>query len=140
MQGPGGLWAQSYQIVPLASILSEGRASRASIRTVHDAIFPEVVSFPLRQTLNLHGAFEDLTLPSPHISDDTEQWSVMTDEVGSADVLEYDSLLKENAPRFRRTRIVETMMAIEPDVDEQVDDDAEASPAFGDGRFRSNRT
>ena len=65
-----------------------------SIRTVHDVIFPEVESFPLRQRLNLQGAFEDLTFPSPHISDDTEQWSVVTDEVGSADVLEYDGLLK----------------------------------------------
>ena len=104
-----------------------------SIRTVHDVIFPEVVSFPLRQRLNLQGAFEDLTLPSPHFSDDTEQWSVVTDEVGSADVLEYDGLLQENAPRFERTRIVETMMAIEPDLEEQVDVDVDATPAFGDG-------
>ena len=77
-----------------------------SIRPVHDVIFPEVVSFPLRQRLNLQGAFEDLTLPSPHFTDDTEQWSVVTDEVGSADVLEYDGLLKENALRFEKTRIV----------------------------------
>ena len=101
-QGPGGQWAQSYQIVLLASILSSYRASRVSIRTVHDVIFPEVVSFPLRQRLNLQGAFEDLTLPSPHFSDDTEQWSIVTDEVGSADVLEYDGLLQENAFVFRR--------------------------------------
>ena len=75
-----------------------------SIKTMHDAIFPEVVSFPLGQRLKLHGAFEDMALPSPHISDDTERWSVVTDEVGSADVLEYDGLLSENTLRFRRTR------------------------------------
>ena len=107
-----------------------------SIRTVHDVIFPEVVAFPLRQRFNLQGAFEDLTLPSPHFSDDTEQWSILTDEVGSADILEYDGLLQENAPRFERTRIVETMMAIEPDLEEQVDVDVDAALAFGDGAFR----
>ena len=132
-QGPGGQWAQSYQIVLLASILSSYRASRVSIRPVHDVIFPEVVSFPSRQKLKLQGAFEDLTLPSPHFSDDTEQWSIVTDEVGSADVLEYDGLLQENALRSEKTRIVETMMAIEPDLEEQVDVDVDATPAFGDG-------
>ena len=40
-QGPGITWAQSYMIVPLAAIMSEGRASRVSIRTVADVVFPQ---------------------------------------------------------------------------------------------------
>ena len=40
--GPGCQWEQSCKVVPLASLLSEDRASRVSIRTVADVIFPEV--------------------------------------------------------------------------------------------------
>ena len=38
--GPGGEWARSYQVVPLSSILSEGRASRVSIRTFAAVAIP----------------------------------------------------------------------------------------------------
>ena len=57
--------AQAYQVVLLASLLSENRASRVSITTVADIIFPEVVSFPLRQRLTLNCAFEDTIRPAP---------------------------------------------------------------------------
>ena len=45
--GPGCQWELSYKVVPLASLLSEKRASRVSIRTVADVHFSEVVYFPL---------------------------------------------------------------------------------------------
>ena len=70
--GSGCQWAQAYQVVPLAPLLSENRATRLSIRTVADVIFPEVVSFPHRQRLTLNGAFEDTTLPAPHVTDEKE--------------------------------------------------------------------
>ena len=71
--------AGAYRVVPLASLLSENRASRVSIRTVADVIFPEVVSFPLRQRLTLNGAFEDTTFPAPHVTDEKEEWGVIVE-------------------------------------------------------------
>ena len=35
------------------------------------------------------------------------------------DILEYDGLLKENAPRFKKSRVVELMMALDPEVSGQ---------------------
>ena len=64
--GPGCKWGHSYNVVPLAFLLAEGRASRFSIRTVVDIVFLEVVSFPSQQRPMLHGAYEDTTLPAPY--------------------------------------------------------------------------
>ena len=103
-------------MVPLAFLLSENRASRVSIRTVADVIFPEVVSFPLRQRLTLNGAFEDTILPAPHVTDEKEDWGVIVDAgTEEEDLLQFDGICNENAPRFRRTKTVEIMLAIDPD-------------------------
>ena len=80
--------AWSYQVVSLACILSEGRASRVSVQTVADVIFPEVVEFLVRQLLTLHGALEDATLSAPNVSYNAEKWEVVAEE-GSDDLLEY---------------------------------------------------
>ena len=64
---PGCEWSRSYLIVPLACMLSDYRATRASVRQVQDLVFPETIAFPMKQRLNLYGAFEDLALPSPHV-------------------------------------------------------------------------
>ena len=64
---------------PLASLLSENRVSRVSIRTVTDVTFPEVVSFPLRQRLTLNGAYKDVTLQAPHVTDEQENWGVVAE-------------------------------------------------------------
>ena len=140
--GPGGQWARSYQVVPLSSILLEGRASRVSIRTVVDIILFEVVSFLLKQRLTRHGALEDATLPAPCASDTNEKLEVVAEE-GTDDLLEYDGLLNENAARFKKTKTVEVMMALDPDTgsndDAQVEMDGaqlEADgqlPQFGGG-------
>ena len=72
-QGPGGIWARSYMVVPIASIMSDGRASRVSVRIVTDVVFPEECTFPLKQRLLLHGAYyEDANLPAPHTADEGE--------------------------------------------------------------------
>ena len=111
--GPGCQWERSYKVVPLASLLSEDRASRVSIQTVADVIFPEVCSFPLQQRLTLHGAYEDTTLPGPMVTDEAEQWAVIEEE-GAEDLLKYDGSCHENAPKFRKTKVIEIMMAIDP--------------------------
>ena len=103
-------------MVPLASLLSDNRASRVSIRTVADVIFPEVVSFPLRQRLTLNGAFEDTILHAPHVIDGQEDRGVIVDAgTEEEDLLQFDGICNENAPRFRRTNTVEIMLAIDPD-------------------------
>ena len=122
---PGCRWAQAYQVVPLASLLSENRASRVSIRTVADVIFPEVISFPLRQRLTSNGAFADTILPASHVTDEKEEWGVMV-EAGTEeeDLLQFDGICNENTPRFQRTKTVEIMLAIDPDT---APDEAESS-------------
>ena len=131
------MWVQSYEIVPLAAMLSESRATRVSVRRVHDVVFPEVVSFPLRQRLNYFGAFEDVTLPSPHVSDESEVFNVVSGEDGVDDALEYDGLVRENRPSFRRTRVTEVACAFEPDTtpeaDGHVNDQPGAIVAVEDG-------
>ena len=107
MVGSGGQWAQRYQVVPLASILSEGQASRVSIKIVADVTFPEVVSFSLKQQLTLIGAYEDMILPAPHVSNDSEKLDVVTEEAGSADVLEYNIIVNENGSDSRRAKPLE---------------------------------
>ena len=55
-----------------------------------------------------------MTLPAPYVSDDTEKLEVVAEE-GTDDGFEYDGMLKEHAPRFRKTKTVEVMMAIDPE-------------------------
>ena len=58
-------------------LLSENRAPRVSMRTLADVIFPEVISFPLRQRLTLNGAFEDTILSAFHVTDEKEELGVI---------------------------------------------------------------
>lgn len=90
---PGCEWARSYFIVSLAAMLSDSRSTRASVRRVADVTFPETVSFPITQRLIFCSAFADLALPAPHVSDDTESFTIMTGEDQIDDLLQYDGLL-----------------------------------------------
>ena len=96
-----------------------------SIRTVADVIFPEVVSLTFQQRLTLHGAFEDTTLPAHLITYEKEKWGVLAEEgIDEDDLLKFDGVCNENATRFRKTKTVEIMMAIDPDI---APDEAESS-------------
>ena len=114
---PGCVWAQSYLVIPLAAMLCEHRASRVSVRRVADVIFPQTVSFPMKQRLNFHGAFEDVSLPSPHITDDGENFDVVVGEHDVDDILQYDGIVKENSPIFKRTGIAQIMCVLDPESD-----------------------
>ena len=85
--GTGCQWEESYTVVPLTSLLAEDRASRVSIRTVTNVIFPEVVSLPFHQRLILHGPYEDTTLLAPWTIDEAEDWAVIAEE-GADDFVE----------------------------------------------------
>ena len=67
------------------------------LSTVADVIFPEVVSFPLRQRLALNGTFEDSILPAPNVSDEKEDWGVIVDAgAEEEDLLQFDGICNEN--------------------------------------------
>ena len=122
---PGCQWARTYQVVSVASLLSENRASRVSIRIAADLTCPEVVSFPFQQRLTLNGAFADSTLPAAHVIDEKEEWGVIVDAgVEEEDLLQFDGICNENAPQFQRTKTVKIMMSIDPDT---APDEAESS-------------
>ena len=49
---------------------------------------------------------------------------MIVEEVGEDDVHEYDGLKDANAPRFRKTKIVELMMALDPDSGQASEDES----------------
>ena len=111
--GLGCKWGQRYKVVPLASLLSEDRASQLPIRTVVHVIFTEVVFFPLQQRIMLHGTYENTTLLAPMTTDETEKWAVIK-EGGAEHLLKYEGACNANAQKFRKMKAVEVMMAIDP--------------------------
>ena len=56
-----------YGIVPLFRFTGLGRPSVVHVRRCNDIDFPEIVSYPLRQRLMVHGAVADRTLPVPGV-------------------------------------------------------------------------
>ena len=113
-------------------MLNESGATRVSVRRVHDVIFPEIVSFPMKQRLNSDGAFEDMTLAGPHVSDTSEAFDLVAGETDVDDVLHYDSLVKENAQSFRRTAVTEVMCALDPDPDAEAEVPTLGADGLGD--------
>ena len=70
--------------------------------------------FSFRQRITLNGAFEDCTLPAPHVSDEKEEWALIFAGVEEEHFLQFNCVCNENAPQFERTKTVEIMMAIDP--------------------------
>ena len=70
--GPAGKFASSYGVVPLVRFTSESRSAKTSIRRTCDVVFPEHVTFPLKQRLAIHGATVDKSLPAPHVTEDDD--------------------------------------------------------------------
>ena len=89
----------------------------------------------MKQRFTLHGAFDDYSLPAPAFRDGKETWGVIVDEVGEDDIHGYDGLKEANALRFRKTKVVEFMMAL--DLDSGQASEGESSeddpPKFGNG-------
>ena len=63
--GPAGVWGRCYGMVPLFRFTGSNRSSVVHVRRSIDVNFPEIVSYPLRQRLMVHGAVADRTLPAP---------------------------------------------------------------------------
>ena len=60
--GPAGIWARCYGVVLLFRFTGLNRPSVVHVRRCNDIDFPEIVSYPLRQRLMVHGAVADRTL------------------------------------------------------------------------------
>ena len=67
------------------------------------------------------------------VTDSAEKLEITAEE-GADDLFVYDGTCKENAPRFRKTKVVEIMMAIDPDTgpDDSVDTPDTQGPANDD--------
>ena len=124
----------SYRVVPLASLLSEDRASRVSIRTVVDIVFPEVFSFPVQQRFMFHVAYGDTTLPAPMATDESEEWAVIQGG-GAGDLLNYEGMCNEYAPKFRKMKVIKIVMVIHPDTRQDDPVDPSATPELHDGGY-----
>ena len=61
---PGCTWNKTYTIVSLEKLLSNQRSGFVAVRRVCDVVFPENVTFPLRQRLALNGAMLDSACPA----------------------------------------------------------------------------
>ena len=126
--GPGGIWARSYGVIPLSRFTSENRPSRASIRRSCDIVFPDIITFPLKQRLALHGALADKSLPEPLVSDDAESWELAEDRSAIEDEVDYfDGKWKENAAKFETSTPLEHILALEPDTQDAEDAPEEAA-------------
>ncbi|CAK0824602.1 unnamed protein product, partial [Prorocentrum cordatum] len=114
--GPGGRWASSYGVVPLLRFTSESRASKAAIRRTVDVVFPEDVTFPIKQRLAIHGAVVDKTLPMPRAFDDSGSCEIL-EEKGDVDTEAefFDGMGKENAAKFDSSVPLGHVLALEPD-------------------------
>ena len=114
--GPAGRWASSYGVIPLATFTSKNRPAKASLRRTCDVVFPDVVSFPLKQRLALHGAVVDKTLPDPAVKEEESSWEVMEDKSGpEAFDIAVDGAWAENEAKFEAIAPLGHILALEPD-------------------------
>ena len=74
--GPAGVWGRCYGVVPLFRFTGSNRPSVVHVRLSIDIDFPEIVSYPLRQRLMVHGAVADRTLPAPGVAAEEDGWTL----------------------------------------------------------------
>ena len=123
--GPAGAWGKSYGVIPVVRFTSKKRAASTAIRRTCDVVFPETITFPLKERLSLHGAGVDRTLPAPRINDDGG-WSMAEEK--EDDVMEedfYDGAWEENGPVFEKADSLQEILVLDPDVPQE---DADACP------------
>lgn len=117
--GPGGKCLKTYGMVKLSKLLGDSRPSRATIRRSSEITFPEVISFPLRQRLNLGGVIEDANAPSPAVADEAagevEGWNIIESDVSGPESPEHvEGFMQENKPLYKITCSLDEMLAIDP--------------------------
>ena len=114
---PGGTWARSYTVVKLEKLCADDRASRVKVRKTCDVVFPESISFPLRQRLALSGAMLDSAAPGPLVRGDAEEtWEpeLSDDDGHNEEDEDDDGRMNENEPQLR-AESVEMAMSLDPE-------------------------
>ena len=98
------------------------RPSVVHVRRCNDIDFPEIVSYPFRQRLMVHGAVADRTLPVHGVATEKEGWAVAEEHEDIQDEVVFaDGAWNENAAVFELKDSLDTVLAL--DVDDAVTDD-----------------
>ena len=85
--------------------------------------FPEIVSYPLRQRLMVHGAVADRTLPAPGVAAEEDGWTLAEEHEDIQDDVAFaDGAWNENAAVFEYKDPLDTVLAL--DADDAADDEA----------------
>ena len=128
--GPTGRWANSYGAVRLDKMLGSNRRTTACIRRSVDVIFLELASFPLRQRMNIQGAFSDPTLPSPRLTTDNDGDMLFELEPNEEEDTKPDPLVVcegswgENCPKYNTSAdSLEELLALHTDADPDGEDE-----------------
>ena len=119
--GPAGIWERCYGVVPLFRFTGLNRPSVVHVRRCNDIDFPEIVSYPLRQRLMVHGPVADRTLPVPGVATEEDDWELAEEREDIQDeVVLADGAWNENFAVFELKDSLDTMLAL--DVDDAVTD------------------
>ena len=119
--GLAGLWGRCYGVVPLFRFTGSNRPV-VHVRRSIDTDFPEIVSYPLRQRLTVHGAVADRTLPVPGVATEEDGWALAEEREDIQDEVVFaDGAWNENAAVFELKDYLDTVLTL--DVDDAVTDD-----------------
>ena len=80
------------------------------VRRCNDIDFPEIVSYPLRQRLRVHGAIADRTLPVPGVATEEDGWALAEESEDIQDEVVFaDGAWNENAAVFELKDSLDTI-------------------------------
>ena len=122
--------------MPLFRFTGSNRPSVVHVRRSIDIDFPEIVSYPLRQRLMVHGAVADRTLPAPGVAAEEDGWTLAEEHEDIQDDVAFaDGAWNENAAVFEQKDPLDTVLALDADdavPDDEVMKEAEAAAVEGE--------
>ena len=134
--GPAGVWERCYGVVPLFRFTGSNRPSVVHVRRSIDIDFPEIVSYPLRQRLMVHGAVADRTLPAPGVAAEEDGWTLAEEHEDIQDDVAFaDGAWNENGAVFEQKDPLDTVLVLDADdaaPDDEVVKEAEAAAVEGE--------
>ena len=133
--GRARVWVRCYGVVPLFRFTGSNRPSVVHVRRSIDIDFPEIVSYPLRQRLTVHGAVADRTLPAPGVAAEEDGWTPVEEhEDIQDDVVFADGAWNENAVVLEQKDPLDAVLALDADAppDDEMVKEAEAAAVEGE--------
>ena len=107
------------------------RPSVVQVRRCNDIHFPEIVSYPLRQRLMVHGAVADRTLPVFGVATEEDGWALAEEREDIQDEVVFaDGAWNENDAVFEQKDALDTVLALDAEdavTDDEVVKEAEAA-------------